>query len=86
MFTFPKHVSHLVWQLRMTCCVSIVDAIGEPASNIFLFACLFFFLAGQYDLVFRRRCVYRKCINAPQHPLVELTGAALIIPSPTWKQ
>lgn len=27
MFTFPKHVSHLGWQLHVTCCVSIVGAI-----------------------------------------------------------
>lgn len=27
MFTFCKHVSHLVWQLHMTWCVIIVDFI-----------------------------------------------------------
>lgn len=27
MFTFRKHVSHLVWQLHVTCCVIIVDVI-----------------------------------------------------------
>lgn len=76
MFTFPKHVSHLGWQLHVTCCVSIVGAIQ-------CFFCFFsVFLAGQYRLVSPRLL---KCINIPRYPLVELTGAALIIPSSTWK-
>lgn len=77
MFTFPKHVSHLGWQLHVTCCVSIVGAI----KCFFILFC-FPFLAGQYRLVSLRLL---KCINIPRYPLVELTGAALIIPSSTWK-
>lgn len=71
MFTFPKHVSHLVWQLHVTCCVSIVDAIQSR------------FLAGQYYIISVETVL--KFINTSQYPLVELTGAALIIPNSTWK-
>lgn len=74
MFTFPKHVSHLVWQLHVTCCVSIVDAIQSR-----------FWLVSIISFQWKRCTFLLKFINTSQYPLVELTAAALIIPNSTWK-
>lgn len=69
MFTFPKHVSQLAWQLRVTRDVHTADAIP---SRLFGWSAIFHLHGnGIRHFNLGKMAVY---------PLLELTGAELIIP------
>lgn len=70
MFTFPKHVSQQAWHVHVTCTVHIVDAIQSRPFGRSAISCLH-----------GNNIQHFKFIKMTVYPLVELTGAVLIIPS-----
>lgn len=78
MFTFHKHVSHLVWQLHVTCCVIIVDVIQN---SFWLVSRLVSNFSGNGVL----HLLHFEYIKTFQYPSVELTGAASVTHSSTWE-